>query len=362
MAFKLENKPTRNHSPRSKYGHGPEPSHICIHHWGSDGQLHRNVVDWLRGITGNRNSSAHYVTSAGLVTKLADHNRATWHAGTNKGNGESIGIECRPELSDGDWETLVELCVSIENEEGSLNYTMHSNYKATECPGRYRNKIDELIAAVNAYHESGKVPERKSGSDWRPPSQGRSYQTVNYGETLGRWDKGDPVKDWQEFLEDEGYNLDDGVDGFFGGETEEHTEDWQEQNGLVADGLIGDKSLAVAESQGFEWTRRKDNGQDEKRAPETDAPEFELPDGHWYGVESRNPKNHSGYWAEDRPAIRKWQGHMKNTRGWGAISVTGRFKDSDRTVLMQFQEEKGLSVDGGLGVESWNASWDEPIT
>lgn len=270
MSYTLETKRTSNHSPRSKYGRSSKPVGICIHHWGSTGQDHDNVVRWLRGSAGgvnNRNSSAHYVTSAGRVTKLADHNRATWHSGNTKGNGEDIGIECRPEMSDGDWQTLVELCADIEEQEGSLKYRKHSDYKNTACPGKYSDMIGDLVDAVNAEHK-----RRKSGGGSKPAPKPKP-----------------------------------------------------------------------------------------KPKPSGKAPAFPLPSGHWFGVESKNPKNHSGYWADDRPHIETWQRKMKE-RGWREAKVTGRFRDVDRKILMQFQRERGIRVDGGLGAESWAATWEEPVT
>lgn len=265
--YTLEHKPTSNHSPRSKYGASSTPLAICIHHWGADGQKHDNVVSWLRGPAGgtsNRGSSAHYVTSAGRVTKLAEHSRATWHSGSTRGNGEDIGIECRPEMSDDDWRTLVELCADIEEEEGrSLRYRKHSDHKATACPGRYSDRIGELVEAVNAEHDA-----RATGKRPAPPRP--------------------------------------------------------------------DDAAAA-------------------------APPFPLPSGHWFGIESKDDRNHSGYWADDRPHIKLWQQQMKD-RGWIEAAVTGRFTEVDRRILMQFQQEKGLRADGGLGRESWAAAWAEPVT
>lgn len=95
----------------------------------------------------------------------------------------------------------------------------------------------------------------------------------------------------------------------------------------------------------------------------TEPEPFPLPAGHWYGPESSNPKNHSGYWEKDRPGIRTWQTQMKNERGWGGIGkIDGRFGDKCYKVARQFQAEKGLSIDGGVGRETWDASWEEPVT
>ena len=96
--------------------------------------------------------------------------------------------------------------------------------------------------------------------------------------------------------------------------------------------------------------------------PGTKAPTFPLPAGHWYGPESKNPKNHSGYWQKDRAGIRTWQNQMLK-RGWSGIGkADGRFGDESYKVARQFQAEKGLSVDGGVGRQTWDASWEEPVT
>jgi SH3-like domain-containing protein len=115
------------------------------------------------GGTSNRGSSAHYVVSAGRVTKLADETRATWHAGNGKGNGTTIGIEMHPRMSNGDWDTLVELCADIEERHGSMKYWRHSDWKATACPGVYRNQISRLVNDVNA-----ELRRRKGGGKSKP--------------------------------------------------------------------------------------------------------------------------------------------------------------------------------------------------
>lgn len=341
MSYKLENKPTRNTSSRSHYGHSGAPTHLCIHHWGSDGQKHGNVVDWLRGYTGNRSTSAHEVISAGLVTHMADFSRATWHAGSNKGNGEAVGLECRPEMSDGDWATLVERCVDIERELGSMKYTIHSNYKNTACPGRYSNKIDELIAAVNEYKASGKVPDREEGSDWRPPAN-REYETVAYGITLGLWDKGDPVKDWQDFLVDQGYKLGDaGVDGYFGADTEEPTKAFQEKHGLIPDGLAGDKTIVKAEALGLKWKRKP-----KKSAPKPQAGKLTV-DGKWGKSTTREVQKLLGTPVDGEVSFQPVAYKAQNPGLLSGWSWTKNPRSSN--VIEALQRKLGVTDDGRIG-------------
>lgn len=90
------------------------------------------------------------------------------------------------------------------------------------------------------------------------------------------------------------------------------------------------------------------------------APAFPLPRGHWYGVESNDPRNHSGYWAKDRAGIKAWQAQMKK-RGW-TIGVDGRFGKQSEKVALAFQADKRLSRDGAVGASTWSAAFTEPVT
>ena len=158
--YRYEHQPSNNNSSRRHYGYPPKPTGITIHHWGSTGQKRSLMLPTIY-VWRNGNTSAHYVTSAGLVTQLVDESRAAWHAGSTPGNGSTIGIECRPEMSADDWATLVELCTDIEDRNGSMKYYKHSDWKNTACPGDYSDRIGELVEAVNAEHDRRKTGAAK---------------------------------------------------------------------------------------------------------------------------------------------------------------------------------------------------------
>jgi hypothetical protein len=65
-----------------------------------------------------------------------------------------------------------------------------------------------------------------------------------YSTTLQKGSKGDEVKNWQNFLNTQGYNLT--VDGDFGDNTLAATTEWQRKNGLGADGIVGDNTYGKA--------------------------------------------------------------------------------------------------------------------
>lgn len=124
---------------------GP-PDSITIHHWGVDGQQHQTVVDYLCRHDGT--SSAHYVASSGRVTQLVHDSDRAWHAGPS-GNPRSIGIECRPEMSSGDFETVARLIAAIRAEWGHLPLVGHRQWMATDCPGRWFARLGDLSARAD---------------------------------------------------------------------------------------------------------------------------------------------------------------------------------------------------------------------
>lgn len=124
---------------------------IVIHHWGNDNQSFDNVVNWL--CRSNGDSSAHYVVEGGKVACIVDCAHGAWHCGNFTENMKSIGIECRPEMSDSDLETVCELIAEIYKEYGILELYGHCEFQQTACPGRYYEKLqfmkDRAIEIMN---------------------------------------------------------------------------------------------------------------------------------------------------------------------------------------------------------------------
>ena len=116
---------------------------ITIHHWGSRGQKFDNVVNWL--CQKRAGTSAHYVVEAGKVACIVDPDRRAWHAGNSRGNHESIGIECRPEATEGDYATVAALVADLRAVYGNIPLKRHRDWTSTACPGVWDiGKIDRL--------------------------------------------------------------------------------------------------------------------------------------------------------------------------------------------------------------------------
>ena len=106
---------------------------LTIHHWGSRGQKFDNVVNWL--CQKRAGASAHYVVEAGKVACIVDPDRRAWHAGNSRGNHESIGIECRPEATEGDYATVAALVADLRAVYGNIPLKRHKDWTSTACPG-----------------------------------------------------------------------------------------------------------------------------------------------------------------------------------------------------------------------------------
>ena len=179
-------------------------------------------------------------------------------------------------------------------------------------------------------------------------------KTVAYGKTLGKYDKGDPVKDWQDFLVSQGHKLK--VDGYFGNDTVKATKSYQKKAGVDADGMAGPDTISKAAKDGFKWKRKPKAGSKPKTP---DAPKFPLPKGHYFGPKSGPKSSVSGYYSH-RSDLKRWQQRMKD-RGW-SITPDGLYGPRTATVARKFQAEKKLAVDSLIGKNTWDAAWEAPVT
>lgn len=89
------------------------------------------------------------------------------------------------------------------------------------------------------------------------------------------------------------------------------------------------------------------------------APAFPLPWGWYFGPQSGPRESVSGYHG-NREHLARWQSRMA-MRGW-SIAADGLYGDQTRDVARAFQAEKGLTVDGKIGPDTWAAAWTAPIT
>ena len=275
----------------------------------------------------------------------------SYHAGrvsSNRyANSHAIGIEAEATGLDS-WpahqiEEYAKLCKALCKEFG-LPVSRVQGHKEVAVP-RGRKPDPNFSMSDFRKKVGGAKGGVSSGGGTSGGSTSPTYKTVTGSTPLVKlYHKGEPVKRIQKAV---------GVkaDSYYGPSTVKAVKKWQKANGLVADGIFGDKSWGVL------------NGGKAKKPSspkKSSAPKFPLPKGHWYGEESSNSKNHSGYYAKDRAGIKQFQSKLKS-RGW-TISADGHFGQQTKKVVGQYQAEKGLKKDFAVGIKTWNAIWEYPIT
>ena len=213
---------------------------------------------------------------------------------------------------------------------GVASHTDHIHVEFTWATAR---KSENAVIALFNKHvgDAGNIKVKPSTP---------KYTTVTGKAPLVRlYHKGEPVKRIQKAV---GAT----VDGFFGPSTKNKVQVYQRKRGLAADGIVGPATWKAI------------NGGKKTKAEPKGVP-FPLPKGHWYGVESSSPKNHSGYHAKDRAGIRQLQQGLRD-RNW-KISADGRYGPSTRNIVRAFQKKAGIRVDGAVGAEAWAAIFNRPL-
>ena len=151
-----------NYTPQAQvpyyYGMPRTIDGVTYHWWGDPAQQPQfmGIVNWL--CRANGNSSAHVVGEAGRVAWIVDVANAAWHAGNARGNATTVGYECNPRLTDGDYETMGEFHYDMEKAYGKrLPIYVHKEWTPTSCSpidkGRIRAIADRFHQGVPTVSE-----------------------------------------------------------------------------------------------------------------------------------------------------------------------------------------------------------------
>lgn len=255
-------------------------------------------------------------------------------------NSHSIGIEAEA-TGVSSWpaaqmDAYAKLCKALIDEFNLPVSRVIGHAEAAVPRGR---KIDPNFS-MNDFRK--KVGGSKGGVSQGSGSGGSTYTTVTGSTPLVKlYHKGEPVRRIQKAV---GIT----VDGYYGPNTKNAVQVFQRKHGLSADGIVGTKTWA-----------KINGGAAPKPAPKPKTPAFPLPKGHWYGVESKDSRNHSGYYQKDRAGIRQLQQGLKD-RNW-KISVDGIYGPATRRIVTSFQRKAGIRVDGAVGQQAWTAIFNKPL-
>lgn len=155
------------------------------------------------------------------------------------------------------------------------------------------------------------------------------------------------VKFLQELLIGLQYDLSPyGADSQFGPTTDRATRQFQGDRGLAVDGIWGPATMQAMTAAYAGLTARP-------TPPPPPAPGSGVP-----GWPGRFLLLCDPMLSGDD--IATWQQQMAN-RGW-AIGVDGWYGLESLGACKTFQAEKGLRVDGVVGMNTWNTTWTAPVT
>lgn len=162
------------------------PTNIVIHHYGPDEATYDSSIGHL--VRAAATTSAHYVVDTGKVACIVSPEDTAWHAGDWETNLRSVGIENHPIWTQARENTLIQLCADLEEEYGSMTYSIHKNHHPTACPGRWEARLPAIIAGVN-----NELARRKNPAVSKPANKPtgyvhvpgkKAYHTVAKGESL----------------------------------------------------------------------------------------------------------------------------------------------------------------------------------
>lgn len=124
---------------------GKQVEGIVVHHYGVMGSTYAGTIRTLTKPTAA--ASAHFVIDAGKVAQLVALSDTAYHADNWPINLATIGIECPPECTAAQVDTLVQLIAGLYQHYGRvLPLSGHKDHAQTECPGRYYPILADIQA------------------------------------------------------------------------------------------------------------------------------------------------------------------------------------------------------------------------
>ncbi|MBO3663746.1 peptidoglycan recognition protein family protein [Microbacterium stercoris] len=354
---------TSDHSPRTRKVGG-----VVLHHAAmvkQPGILVRAALRLFRALAnllglmqpGGRQVSAHVGIEDGQVVQAVPFDRRAWSLADAYWDSWAVTAECINSSANG-WtlsaathESIAQYVAEMARRFGFYPhrngnpktwtvighrevYTIHGGSYATACPGGMDlNWITKRAQQILG----GKVPAPAALPAAEKPT----------------W-AGYPIEDIQKLLGKHGFPTE--VDEIYGPDTTRQVRVLQEAYGLEPDGDVGPDTWKVLNGPVKTKTPSKPKPTSSK------APAFPLPEGWYFGPKEGPIQSVSGYYGH-RAELKQFMAQMER-RGWdfSEHGIDGLYGDELRGNVIAFQEEKGLTVDGLIGPETWAAAWEAPVT
>ncbi|MFC4025152.1 N-acetylmuramoyl-L-alanine amidase [Oceanobacillus longus] len=221
---------------------------------GADAQTHANLQS--NGFT----ASWHWQVDDKEAIQSFEHTARLWHAGDGRGDGNmnSIGIEICVNR-DGDFkkavENAAELVKKIMKDEGipQTNVVQHHRWSSKNCPTNLRNgskgidwaDFNRMISSARGDTSEGQ-PKQPVTTPSAPKPRWTKVTGKWSGQTLGKGEYGEPVRQLQTKLSNNNPQFypnkqatNNGIDSYYGDDTEDAVRRFQSYYGLSVDGLAG---------------------------------------------------------------------------------------------------------------------------
>ncbi|MDX2211905.1 MAG: peptidoglycan-binding protein [Oculatellaceae cyanobacterium bins.114] len=234
---------------------------------------------------------------------------------------------------------------ALQREDSGTNVTalqtdlMRAGYYDGPVTGFYGELTETAVTRFQS--ENGLVVDGVAGSETLSVLQSRTTATpaasaTTGGGTLRRGDQGTAVTDLQTRLRTAGY-FNGPVTGYFGSLTEASVIRFQGQKGLVVDGEVGTQTLAALRQLATPAARTTSS----QGGPATSVSN---------GVLERGDRG---------TAVADLQNRLRNA-GYFEGPMTGFYGSLTEEAVTQFQQTKGLAVDGKAGPRTLGALLQSP--
>lgn len=221
---------------------------------------------------------------------------------------------------------------SSGSSRASLAESRQANIDAANARARDRNTNAQRDAAM----------ARRAHSEQQANAQQSASQTLKYvpGTTTMRSDR---VKQWQSAMKAQGFDI--AVDGAYGPQSVAVAREFQQRNGLIADGLVGPQTWAAS------FRQPANPRQADAQAGWTNVSNTAAPQANAQATLKYTP----GTAAMSSDRVKQWQNAMK-AQGFD-IAVDGLYGPQSAAVAREFQRRNGLEPDGRVGPQTWAASF-----
>ena len=249
----------------------PKTTLIVLHHAYASNCTVEDIDRWHKGRGWCKIGYHFFIRKDGTIYRGREENAVGAHAYGY--NSISIGICAEgnydvEQMPEAQKNAIIELVTYLKNKYGITEVKKHKDLNNTRCPGA-NYPFDEIVAKANGNVEfktinpiEAKSSESRSGNVAADNLVKELQHELNVQKNAGLVEdgifgpktanamfnvrigaRGNITKIIQKALIKKGYSIYGGIDGIFGNDTDRRVRDFQRNNGLSADGIVGRQTI-----------------------------------------------------------------------------------------------------------------------